>query len=215
VSNLSLPPKSELTTELRPDLLGGVAVIKGNALARGEGTETKPVEFTAIPYYAWDHRAAGEMAVWVPSDPSLARPVPKPTIANTSRPSASHVNPSDTLDALSDGLTGTGPADLSIPRFTWWDRKGSQEWVQYDFPAPKKVGGVTVHWFDDTTVGGGCAAPKSWEVLYRDGDVWKPVKQASNEKTRRFEPVQTTGLRLQVQLQPGKSAGVLEWQVEE
>jgi hypothetical protein len=26
-----------------------------------------------------------------------------------------------------------------------------------------------------------------------------------------FEPVETTGLRLQVQLQPGKSGGILEW----
>src|SRR5207247_10049124 len=128
------------------------------------------------PYYAWDHRAAGEMAVWVPEDPSLARPVPRPTIANTSRPSASHVNPTDTLDALSDGIAGKGAGDLSIPRFTWWDRRGTQEWVQYEFKQPATVAAVKVSWFDDTSLGGGCAAPKSWQVLYRDGEQWKPVK---------------------------------------
>ena len=69
------------------------------ALARAE-EGTKPVEFTAVPYFAWDHRAAGEMAVWLPDDPKLAKPVPKPTLANTSKASASHVNPTDTLDAL-------------------------------------------------------------------------------------------------------------------
>jgi hypothetical protein len=216
VSNLSLPPGGELTAEYRADLLGGVTVVKGKALARGEGSDTKPVEFTAVPYYAWDHRAAGEMAVWLPEDPALAKPVPKATVANTSRASASHVNPTDTLDALSDGLAGSGPADLSIPRFTWWDRQGTREWVQYEFPSKKKVSSVKVNWFDDTTVGGGCAAPKSWQVLYRDGDTWKPVEVTEERPGgRAFKRVETNGLRLQVEFQPGKSGGVLEWQVVE
>jgi hypothetical protein len=142
--------------------------------------------------------------------------VPKATVANTSRASASHVNPTDTLDALSDGLAGSGPADLSIPRFTWWDRRGTREWVQYEFPSKKKVSSVKVNWFDDTTVGGGCAAPKSWQVLYRDGDTWKPVKPTRDGTDgRTFEPVETAALRLQVEFQPGKSGGVLEWQVVE
>jgi hypothetical protein len=190
-----------------------VTVVKGKALARG----TKPVEFTAVPYYAWDHRAAGEMAVWVPEDPSLSKAVPKATLANTSRASASHVNPTDTLDALSDGLTGSGPADLSVPRFTWWDRRGTREWVQYDFASTKKVSSVRLNWFDDTSVGGGCARPQSWQVLYRDGENWKPVtvRGAAAADAVSFEPVETSALRVQVELQPEKSGGVLEWQVAE
>ena len=49
--NLRLPDNLTLTAEHRPDLLGGVTILKG------EG-------FTAIPYYAWAHRGEGEMAVW-------------------------------------------------------------------------------------------------------------------------------------------------------
>ncbi len=78
VANLSLSPDANLKTVFAPSLLGGVTVLKGKALAedmkawqdklyqpanrirRGE------VEFTAIPYYAWDNRAAGEMVVWIP-----------------------------------------------------------------------------------------------------------------------------------------------------
>ena len=57
---------AELTAEHRPDLLGGVTAIKGKAVARDAGsTEGKPRDFLAIPYYAWDHRAPGEMAVWL------------------------------------------------------------------------------------------------------------------------------------------------------
>jgi DUF1680 family protein len=227
VSNLSLPPDAELKTEHRPDLLGGVTVVKGKALARTVGGGTEPVEFTAIPYYAWDHRKAGEMAVWIPEDPALAVAPNPPTIANTSTASASHLNPSDTLDALADGDAGKGPADQSIPRFTWWDHKGGDggeaEWVQYTFREPKTVSGVEVHWFDDTRTGGGCALPRSWRVLYRDGNDWKPVKEvaaAADQRVgpvgaRRFEPVKTNALRLEVQLQDGKSGGVLEWSVAE
>jgi hypothetical protein len=83
---------------------------------------------------------------------------------------------------------------------------------------------VTVSWFDDTTVGGGCAEPQSWQVLYRDGETWKPAKQTATAapipaKAGRgelsFESVRTTGLRIQAQLQAGKSGGLLEWQVME
>jgi uncharacterized protein len=41
----------------RPDLLGGITVLKVS------GQEQ---ELLAIPYYSWGHRAMGEMAVWLP-----------------------------------------------------------------------------------------------------------------------------------------------------
>jgi len=66
VFNLALPGDSKLASEHRADLLGGVTVIKGKALAKGrEGEPVAAVDFTAIPYYAWDHRAPGEMTVWL------------------------------------------------------------------------------------------------------------------------------------------------------
>lgn len=71
VSHLVLPDEAEFTAEHLPDLLGGVTVLRTTALARarggGEGPGTEePVDFTAIPYYAWSHRGVGEMAVWLP-----------------------------------------------------------------------------------------------------------------------------------------------------
>ena len=64
-------------------------------------------------------------------------------------------------------------------------------------------------------------------MLYRDGDAWKPVKETARggsgnvgaaagvAEVASFEPVETTALRLQVQLQPGKSGGILEWRVSQ
>jgi len=84
VHNLSLPRHAELTCEYRPDLLGGVTVIKGTALARvaedwhgklyrpaKKPAEFKPVEFVAVPYCIWDNREPGEMALWLPEPPAL------------------------------------------------------------------------------------------------------------------------------------------------
>jgi DUF1680 family protein len=73
VRNLVLPKDAQLRAESRPDLLGGVTVIRGNALALvDDARTTQPIEFTAIPYYAWDNRTPGEMIVWLPEDPAVA-----------------------------------------------------------------------------------------------------------------------------------------------
>jgi hypothetical protein len=110
--------------------------------------------------------------------------------------------------------------DHGIPRHTWWDHRGTTEWVQYDFAQPKQIKRVEVYWFDDTGVGQ-CRVPKTWRVLYRDGEQWKPVANPSPcgvEKDRfnrvTFEAVTTRGLRLEVELQPDFSGGILEWRVD-
>jgi hypothetical protein len=64
--------------------------------------------------------------------------------------------------------------------------------------------------------------PKSWRLVYRTADgQWKPVAGATHctaeiDKFNRvgFEPVETTALRIEVQLQPEWSGGILEWRVE-
>ena len=134
---------------------------------------------------------------------------------------ASHLFEHDTLAALSDNLLPQNSNDHSIPRFTWWDHRGSEEWVQYNFEKPARVTGVAVYWFDDTGAGQ-CRVPKSWRLVARDGNDWKPVaaggeygvaKDKWNEL--RFAPLSTTGLRIEAQLQEGFSAGILEWRLIE
>jgi DUF1680 family protein len=73
---IALPRDAELKPHFEVNLLGGVTVIKSDALAvddldwsntlyRSEPAKLKPFEITAIPYYAWDHREPGEMRVWI------------------------------------------------------------------------------------------------------------------------------------------------------
>jgi DUF1680 family protein len=70
-SNLVLPASTTLVPEYRADLLNGVTVLKGEAIAVTTGKDNLSVSshtqnFIAIPYYAWANRGKGEMAVWLP-----------------------------------------------------------------------------------------------------------------------------------------------------
>ena len=134
--------------------------------------------------------------------------------------SASHCFSGDTVDALSDGIEPQSSNDQNIPRFTWWDHRGTAEWVQYDFPAPKKVSSIAVYWFDDTG-NGQCRVPESWRLLCKSGDGWIPIGTATDFRMKKddwnrveFPAVETTALRIEVQLQPEFSGGILEWQVK-
>jgi hypothetical protein len=134
--------------------------------------------------------------------------------------SASHCFENDSLEALIDGIEPRNSNDQNIPRFTWWDHSGSAEWVQYDFDQPRKISAVEVYWFDDTG-GGSCRVPQSWKIVYRDGAGWKPVSGSSECGTKKneynhvsFDPVVATSVRLEVQLQPKFSGGILEWKVK-
>lgn len=127
---------------------------------------------------------------------------------------------SDTLAALCDGTLPRNSADSSVPRFTWYDHLGTAEWVEYTWARPRKLAWSEVYWFDDRPSGGQCRAPASWKLSWWDGRAWQPVPGASACGVERdgmnrvtFGTVETARLRLEAQLQPGFSGGILEWRV--
>jgi uncharacterized protein len=93
--------------------------------------------------------------------------------------------------------------------------------VQYDFERAGKVSAVEVYWWDERRIGAHRRVPQSWQLLYQEGGAWRPVPGASayrNELDRFnrviFDALETKALRIEVQLQPGWSGGILEWRVE-
>jgi len=66
VLDLVVPDDARLSVERRPELLGGIAVLRGTVRDVGG----RPRELIAIPYYAWSHRGPGEMAVWLRRRPT-------------------------------------------------------------------------------------------------------------------------------------------------
>ena len=119
---------------------------------------------TAIPFYANANRAPASRRVWIPR--SAADAVPG-VLADLASPSTSHTNPSDIVGAMNDGLLPKDSADESIPRFTWWDHRGTSEWAQYTFDRPTRLAAVSVYWWDERHVNRHCRVPASWRLVYR------------------------------------------------
>jgi hypothetical protein len=89
LDDLALPRSATLETRFEPNLLDGVVTIQGDALrvlhqpfegfqSSPEGTNqpsyglymTEPpvyahIHFKAVPYFSWDNRQEGDMAVWI------------------------------------------------------------------------------------------------------------------------------------------------------
>ncbi|MDR3717957.1 MAG: glycoside hydrolase family 127 protein [Bryobacteraceae bacterium] len=221
VRNLVLADATPLKAALRADLLNGVEVIQGQAIGLAydaQGAVQKSAqEFTAIPYYAWANRGRGQMMVWLPDRESAGKPLPYPTLAMQSKVTTSGKK---NARAINDGEEPRASNDAD-GFFDWYPSKGTVEWAEYDFGRTVPVGETSVYWFDDTGAGE-CRVPKSWRVLYRDGAEWKPVENSQaytsgkdRYNTISFKPVSTTGLRLEVTLQPEWSAGIQKWKVAE
>jgi hypothetical protein len=155
------------------------------------------------------------MAVWIARTDAAARPTPAPTLATAATVTTSGTKPPR---AINDGEEPQGSDDASI-YFDWWPQRGGSGWVEYAWARPARVSEVELYWFDDTGRGR-VRVPASWRVLYRRGGAWVPVETADAygvERDRynrvRFAPVETSGLRLEVTMQPEVSAGVQEWRV--
>ena len=241
VLNLYIPDDAPLHAEYQQDLLKGVATIAAQAIATkrqldGTIVPTEGWDFVAVPYYAWAHRGAGPMTVWMAREPARTKPSPAPTLAHTSKIT---VSAGGAVSALTDQLEPSSSIDHSNPFFHWWPRKGTTEWIQLDFKNTEKISQVTVYWFDDTGIGE-CRLPKSWRLLYREGRTstspalslsngsvepqWKAVdpltadqpfgveKDKFNEVT--FEPVSTDAVRFEIQLAENFSAGIHELSIK-
>jgi DUF1680 family protein len=226
VFDIVLPREARVTAWYRPDLLGGVTVLEIDGAQRVIRTEsggrtTRPTRLTAIPYATWANRSLSPMTVWVARTPDRARPAPRPTPALTARLSVSFARGGMSPEPIRDQLYPADYPDGQARQFDFWPRKGTVEWLQYDFDAEQECRAVTVSWFDDTGTGE-CRLPVSWRVLYRDPQgQWQPVQALDDYAIRkadpvrvRFEPVRTRALRLELRLQPGFSAGLYEWEVE-
>jgi len=114
--------------------------------------------------------------------------------------------------------------DTSVPRHTWWarERLGKEEWVQYNFDAPKTISSVEVFWFQKINADGtsGCSVPEHWQLMVHDGSGFKPVQNLTAYSTEidqynrvAFTPVKANAIRLVAKTKTGFSSGMLDWRV--
>jgi hypothetical protein len=227
VRNIVLARDEKLTPTFEPGLLNGVEVIKGQAdgYSYDEKHDVKHTRqaFTAIPYYAWANRGPGQMEVWIASSESATHPTPYPTLATKSRVSSS--GPTMAENGVRDPKLVADQEDPASSTdassfYNWLPKKGSSEWIQYDFPQTTTVHSSDIYWFAEGS-GKQIQLPKSWKLLYRQGDEWKPVEAQGTYTVSKdrydhvaFKPVQTGSLRLVLEMQPNASAGIQEWRVQ-
>lgn len=224
VLNLVLPDDAPLTARSEPDSLGGITAIHATGLRRRIDLDTRravdePMPIKLIPFYAWNNRGPNEMAVWLPRTPDLIEVPPDPTLASLSRVRVSHTWSADTPAAINDLKRPADSSDQSIPRHTWWPRRGSIEWAELHLPEPTAVSSTSVYWFDDTGVGL-CRVPASWTLQARIDGQWRTIATSDQPAIDRFErvafdPVTTDALRIEARLRPTYSGGILEWAVNE
>ncbi|MDB5091736.1 MAG: Non-reducing end beta-L-arabinofuranosidase [Mucilaginibacter sp.] len=224
VQNITVNKMAVSNALYKPDMLNGVEVITAQGKSSKRQLNTDQLletdqSVTAIPYYAWANRGPSEMTVWIPYEASASMPKPAPTIASTSKVSGSIKN-KRMLKALNDQYDPQDSKDASMPYLHWWPKQNTAEFVQYDFDKPHTVSESKVYWFDDGPWGG-CRIPVSYKIFYKKGEEWVPVKTTTPYvismdayNVLNFEPVETTALKMEVQLPADNSTGIHEWSVK-
>lgn len=221
IFNLVIDTTTYFKAVYKKELLNGVTVISGKgtplSIVDGKLEPGNPVDFTAIPYFAWANRGSGEMAVWMAVDQEVALPAPGPTLASTSEIKSSIAK--KTIIAVNDRQLPDSSNDQSVMYFHWWPKKDTALWLEYTFTKPETISESSVYWFDDGPHGG-CRLPESWKILYKLHNKWVEVSKTNeypNEKNKlntiRFNKITTQHVRLEVRLQKEWSAGIYEWSV--
>ena len=122
----------------------------GGASAAGstEDLSSRSVTFRAIPYYAWAHREALQIAVFLARTPEAVRPISTLELTQI-------VVPDFVKDPenMKDGRVPTDVKDRNFPRMHWWPQLGASLWMEYHFPAVVNVSQVQIFWFDDRDYG--------------------------------------------------------------
>ncbi|MBV9032890.1 MAG: glycoside hydrolase family 127 protein, partial [Acidobacteriaceae bacterium] len=182
VRNVLLTDKDKLKAEWKPNLLNGVEVIETRAAAYRYNADHQlqhsEESMRAVPYYAWANRGPGQMEVWIAAEESAVHPTPYPTLATKSKVTSSGPTMAENgvrdPRLAADGEDPTSSNDQAS-YYDWLPKRGTKEWIQYDFERPATVSSVEVYWYQEPGEGA-VKVPTSWRILYRDGEQWKPVE---------------------------------------
>ncbi|EMI57071.1 beta-L-arabinofuranosidase domain-containing protein [Rhodopirellula sallentina] len=240
VHSLTVPDEAAFTAEFRDNLLGGVNTLIGTVktVARS-GSELKQSDhqLTAIPYYAWAHRGAAPMRVWLAAEPKSAWPCQSEMAYSRANVTSSGKNPWTSASSANDQIFAPVSGDNETPRFLWDktstapigaeelagtakadSQTGGVRWIQYDFDEPVEISSTAVYWV--TGGNGNWALPQQCRLLCKRDGEWQqvdaelPQPKADMLQKAEFTRLTTTSVRLEVVPQIGKTAGIMEWVVD-
>ena len=197
-------------------ILSGINKITFNAKSvKTEGAEETPL--TMIPYYAWSNRGASPMMVWLPEKEELVRENYSAEDDFIESITASHTFSGDALSAIVDGETPISSSDNSISRWTSWDQRGQDQWIEVTMSRPIDIASVEIYWYDDN---GGVKPPVSWNLEYEKDGNWHSFSLCEGNtygvNTNQYNKVRTAEVsladKLRINMKPQSDAcvGILE-----
>jgi hypothetical protein len=92
--------------------------------------------------------------------------------------------------------------------YAWDGRKGTAEWIEQRYQRPRRLSWSQVAWTASAT-------PASSKLLWWDAATqsWKELRTRGSGEKIEFESVETTALRMQVQMAPRQGLRLEEWRV--
>lgn len=187
--------------------------------------ELSPAPLVLAPYYAWNNRDVGSMAVWLPNNETTLRRGAVVVDDNAKRfasASATHTFDGDRVAAMIDGRLPKHSFDTSISRWTSWPRRGEMQTLEFELARPIELRTVEVYWYDDQ---GGVQTPARWKLDVRQEGEWQPFSLYNTDsygvEADQFNvvhpaaPLTVEGLRMRVWPREDAAAGVLEFVVRE
>ncbi|MCA9238541.1 MAG: glycoside hydrolase family 127 protein, partial [Planctomycetales bacterium] len=134
----------------------------------------EPADIALIPYFAWSNRDRGSMITWIGTQRDLAKiDYAAPENLKFADATASHTYEGDLIEAVRMRHTPRSSRDTSIRRWTSWNEKGREQWVEIDLGGAKSIRSVGVYFYDDN---GGVQLPGAWHVEVPSADGWRRVE---------------------------------------
>ena len=126
--------------------------------------------------------------------------------------------------SLLDADEPSSSSDYRISRLSFHPKKGSSEWVQYEFPKATRIENIAIFWFDEAQAAASFRnerkeiLPRAWKLLLWQDSQWQVAKTKNAlvglerdqyNIARLAEAVTTTKFKIEVQLHAQLSGGIL------
>ena len=128
------------------------------------------------------------------------------------------------VESLLDVDEPSSSSDYGISRLSFHPKKGSLEWVQYEFPKIKRIENISIYWFDEAQAAASFRneikeiLPRAWKISFWQDGQWQAAKikqtnlgieRDQYNLARLTKAVNTKKLKIEVQLNDELSAGIL------
>lgn len=166
-----------------------------------------------VPYFAWNNRGQGAMAVWLPQSSSVNNETH--FVPGNDKVTVHQVNVScSAQNSAVIEISRKIPQENAEPQ---WVSCPTDEnpWIEILCNLEKELQSFSVYWHDNGT---DCLVPEEWELEFRSGNTWQTFQIYATDHYSTFKkqfnmvhpaaPLNCNALKLKMKPKPGKLAGI-------